>query len=115
MSKIRNRRVKDRQKRKKLKDRLRVQGVPEEKIEQIIEQRRQDDRARRHGHNTDALRYDPENDQGYYPDDSGYEPSAGDPLLRGAARATGMTAKVVKRRETITDWQFDKIARRSGR
>jgi hypothetical protein len=39
------------------------------------------------------------------PDDRGYRPNPGDPLLRGAARATGATARAVKRRTTITRYQ----------
>lgn len=103
---VKNRAEKDRKKRKKLRDRLEAKGVPADKIERIIEQRRIDDHARRH--NTgNVFKYDPDNDQGYYPDDSNYKPSQGDPLLRGAGRPTGMTAKVVKRPNTITDWQYE--------
>jgi hypothetical protein len=106
---IANRRMKDRKRRKKLREKLTAQGVPEELIEQIIEQRRHADRAARHGYKgTDVYQYDPDNDAGYYPNDSGYEPSEGDPLLRGVARATGMTARVVRRRDTITRWQYER-------
>lgn len=102
---IKNRKERDRKKRKKLRDKLEAQGVPEDKIERIIEERRRLDRAARHGYTIDS--YDPENDEGFYPDDSGYKPSPGDPLLRGAARATGMTKKVARRPNTITDWQYE--------
>jgi hypothetical protein len=42
------------------------------------------------------------------PDDTGYKPTVGDPLLRGAARVDGVTAKVVRRRHTITQFQYDR-------
>jgi hypothetical protein len=43
------------------------------------------------------------------PDDAGFKPSFGDPLLKGAGRADGVTAKVVKRSNTITEFQYDQI------
>ena len=41
-------------------------------------------------------------------DAKGYAPTYVDPLLKGAARATGATAKVVKRGRTMTKFQYDK-------
>lgn len=41
------------------------------------------------------------------PDDSKYRPSAPDALERGAARVSGITAKVAKRRTTIRKYDYD--------
>jgi hypothetical protein len=43
------------------------------------------------------------------PDDTGFRPSTPDSLRTGAARATGVTAKVAGRRNTITKWQYDEM------
>lgn len=108
---IKNRRDKDRKKRSKLKKKLRAAGASEELIERIIAERRQADLIARLGEDQARAARRAHADSG--PDDTGYEPDAGDPLLRGAGRATGMTAKVVVRGETITDWQYDEIKERS--
>lgn len=39
-------------------------------------------------------------------DDRGYKPTSGDPLLRGAARVTGDTAKAVKRKRGTAKWEL---------
>lgn len=44
--------------------------------------------------------YEPESDKGF-------KPTAVDPVLNGVARATGQTAKAVKRRRTMTKAQYD--------
>jgi hypothetical protein len=106
---VNNRARKDRAKRSKLKKRLRREGASEELIERIIARQRQEDLVARHGE--DYARTVRREAAVNGPDDTGYTPSEGDPLLRGAARATGMTAKVVKRRDTITDWQYDRMVR----
>jgi hypothetical protein len=103
--------MKDRKRRKKLREKLEAAGYAQDVIESIIEQRREEDRARRHEFNPNVYRYDPENDQGYYPDDTGYEPTPGDPLLRGAGRVDGVTAKVVRRKSTITKFQYDRLVK----
>lgn len=41
------------------------------------------------------------------PNDKGLKPTYVDPVLRGVARATGETAKAVKRKKTITKYQYD--------
>lgn len=41
-------------------------------------------------------------------DDKGYKPAYVDPVLTGVARATGETAKAVKRGKTVTKYQYDK-------
>ena len=104
-----NRRMKDRKRRKKLREKLEAEGYAQDVIESIIEHRREEDRARRHNLDSNVYRYDPENDQGYYPDDTGYKPSPGDPLFRGPARVQGVTAKVVRRGSTITEYQYDRL------
>lgn len=104
---IKNRRDKDRKRRTKLKAKLRAEGASEELIARIIERRRWGDLVARVGleqAREHASSYAHRDD----PDDTGYEPSDGDPLLRGAGRVSGMTAKVVRRRHTITDWQYDR-------
>lgn len=103
---IKNRREKDRKRRKKLKARLRAEGASEELIERIIAKRRHEDLVARLGE--DQARAARRRGAKRDPDDTGYEPSDGDPLLRGSARATGMTAKVVGRRHTITRFQYDR-------
>lgn len=41
------------------------------------------------------------------PDDKGFKPTKVDAVLNGVARATGQTAKAVKRRKTITKHEHD--------
>lgn len=111
MSRISNRREKDKRRRAKLRKRLEEAGVDPEKIERIIETKREDDRRARHGFAPESAPTREEipanTDESLWPDDTGYEPTAGDPLLRGPARVTGVTAKVVRRGSTITRYQFD--------
>lgn len=40
-------------------------------------------------------------------DDKGYRPTRRDPLLHGPARATGATARAVRRRSTYAQWQLE--------
>ena len=42
------------------------------------------------------------------PDDSKYKPRRYDPLLTGAARVTGKTATAVQRKNTYTDYDYNK-------
>jgi hypothetical protein len=109
---LNNRAQKDKKRRAKLRARLRAEGMSEDMIEVVIARRRHADLVARVGEE-EARRvrraYAPKD-----PDDTGYKPSLGDPLLRGAARAGGMTAKVVKRRNTITRHQHERETRRSG-
>jgi hypothetical protein len=63
---------------------------------------------RQHGANensTPHLRFG--NDLVEETDDSKYRPTRIDPLLTGVGRATGETAKAVKRGNTITRYQYD--------
>lgn len=100
-------RTRDKKRRKKLREKLAAEGVNEELIERIIERQAHDDRVARLG--LDWTR-DLANDQAHRrdPDDAGWQPSDGDPLLRGPARVGGITAKVVRRGETITKFQYDR-------
>lgn len=41
------------------------------------------------------------------PSDAGYKPTKVDSVLTGVARATGVTAKVIKKRKTVTKYQYD--------
>lgn len=45
-------------------------------------------------------------------DDRGYRPGSADPLKTGAARATGVAARVVGSKGTVTRWQYDEAERR---
>jgi hypothetical protein len=114
---ISNRRYKDKKKRAKLRARLRAQGVSEERIEQIIAQRRADDYDRGHARSQALSREQilANTDDSLWPDDSGYKPAKVDPLLRGPARVQGMTAKVVKRRSSITAFQHEREVGKSAR
>lgn len=88
--------------------RLEAAGVPAHLIEQVIERMRaQQAAARRAGVQVNEL--DAIHDRTHAalsPDDRGYRPDTGDPLLRGAARATGDTARAVKARRTYTAYQL---------
>lgn len=44
-----------------------------------------------------------------WPDDTGFKPPKVDPLLHGQARASGIAAKVVKRGNTITRFQYQAL------
>ena len=102
---IANRRMKDRKRRKKLGERLRREGYSEVLIEDIMVRERQKDLIARIGlEKTKEIR-----GRRGSPDDKGYKPDSGDPLLRGPARAQGITAKVVRRGSTITEYQYDRM------
>lgn len=111
MSRISNRREKDKKRRAKLRKRLRDQGVNEQEIERIIDQQRAYDRAMRGGWEPGPTRDEilANTDDSLWPDDTSYRPRTIDPLLNGVARATGATARVVKRRETVTEYQYDRL------
>jgi hypothetical protein len=47
------------------------------------------------------------------PDDSKYKPAKVDSALNGVARVTGETAKAVKRRKTITKYEYDQRTKES--
>lgn len=49
------------------------------------------------------------------PSDRGYRPTSGDPLLRGAGRAQGDTARAVARRKATTKWELDEQRSRAAR
>ena len=116
MSAIANRKDKDRKRRARLRKRLEASGVAPEVIERIIAVKREDDLARCHGYTPDRVLTREEilanTDDSLWPDDRGYRPSRRDPLLHGAARATGTAAKVVRRRYTITRYQYERMEER---
>lgn len=99
--------TRDQRHRKKLRAKLRAEGASEELIEKIIEQERYAALVKRHG--PDEARRIVIDQTSQEPDDSGYKPSAVDPLLKGVARVTGKAAKVVKRRDTVTRYQHDRM------
>ena len=120
---IANRKAKDKKKRRKLRRRLKAEGVPPDEIERRITQRRHADRRDRkerllHGQVSAVRQWEIYVDRlgleearriyaDWEPaDDAGYKPTQDDPLLKGAARADGITAKVVRRPNTITEHQY---------
>lgn len=110
MTTIANRKAKDRRFRKKLREQLLAEGLNEQLIEKIIDQQRHDDLVARHGlEGAREVAYTEAHRQDAYRDDSGFKPTGGDPLLRGPARVGGVTAKVVRRRDTITRYQYDSL------
>jgi len=106
-----NRKTKDRQRRAKLRARLEAEGVDPQTIEQVLATKREDDRLRRLGVAPAPTREEilANTDDALWPDDTGYRPSTPDPLLHGAGRVNGIAAKVVRRRETITRWHYDRM------
>jgi hypothetical protein len=60
-----------------------------------------------HEHNTPVLNlgkdYEP-------PDDKGFAPKQVDPVLVGTARATGVAAKAVTRKKTVTKSEYDEMS-----
>lgn len=115
MGRTKNRKTKDRQRRAKLRARLEAEGVDPETIERTISEKREDDRLRRLGIEPPSAREQilANTDDTLWPDDTGYRPSTPDPLLHGAGRTQGVAAKVVRRRETITRFQYDQLVRGS--
>lgn len=111
MSTEKNRAHKDRKRRKKLRDKLLAEGASEAFIGRALEQMRWDDLVRRHG--IDEARRIVHAELPTL-DDKGYRPKSPDSLLTGAGRADGMTAKVLKRRETITRFQYRQIVDRES-
>lgn len=102
--------TKQRKRRQKLRERLLAEGVNARLVDKIIEQQRHDDLVTRHGlEEARAIAYTEAQRQDKHWDDTGYEPKLGDPLLRGPARVGGITAQVVKRRDTITRFQYDRV------
>lgn len=114
MSRITNRAAKDRQRRAKLRKRLQAAGLSEAEIERIIAIKRADDHHRRHDYDQPGPTREEilaNTDDSLWPDDTGYRPVPVDPLLEGAARVNGVTAKVVRRRHTVTEYQRDRMLR----
>lgn len=105
---MRTLKARDQKRRKKLRAKLRAEGASEQLIEKIIEQERYAQLVKRHG--AEEARRIIIDQTSKEPNDSGYRPSAGDPLLRGPARVNGLAAKVVRRRNTITRFQYDGLA-----
>lgn len=110
---ISNRRMKDRKRRTALRAKLRAEGMAEPLIDEIIDRQRHDDLINRVG--LDKARAIRSTGAPPDPDDAGYKPSAGDPLLRGPARVGGITAKVVGRQNTITRFQYAREVEKENR
>ncbi len=95
------------ERRRQLRRKLEAQGVPEEEIERRLRAMQADQQRVRDVENH-MRRLEARTDDAYVtPDDRGYRPSRVDPVLSGAARATGETAKAVRRGKTITAWQHE--------
>lgn len=104
-------------KRTLLRKKLRDQGVPEEEIERRVAIKRDhQERLRRLGHDEEALDSVPlladvqaDTWARLSPDDSKFRPVRPDPLKTGAARAIGTAARVVGRKNAVTDWEYQEI------
>ncbi len=102
--------------RRQLRRRLEKMGCPPSEIERVVAQRESiaanrfqaQKHLQRHDEQedrlSDALKNPPPPVES--PDDSRYRPTRYDPLLTGVARATGETAKAIRRGKTATDWQI---------
>jgi SOS response regulatory protein OraA/RecX len=92
--------------RRQLKKKLRASGMSEELIERIIERKRFEQLARRHGSVEAAaqIRYAEQPEQ---PNDSAYRPRHIDSTLRGAGRASGDTAKSIRRGRALASWEMN--------
>jgi hypothetical protein len=96
--------------RQRLRRRLRDQGVSDTEIARQVERLRQRQAAAlRAGVRPGDLEavFD-QTHTALRLDDTGYRPTPGDPLLQGVARATGATAKAVRRRRTLTRYEHDR-------
>lgn len=91
-----------------LRRKLEARGVPNAEIQRQVERLRQHQAAARaagvNPNDLDVLWN--ETHAALRLDDRGFKPRAGDPLLRGAGRATGNTAKAVSRRKTYTAYEL---------
>lgn len=97
--------------RERLIDSMRAGGATSVAIDRAVDRLvAQQEAARRAGVNLEELdRIHNETHTTSSPDDRRYKPDLGDPLLRGAARATGATAAAAKRRRTLTKYQHDRL------
>ncbi len=96
----------DAERRRQMRKKLRAAGASEALIERMVERKKFEQLARRHGsvEAAAAIRYSEQPEQ---PDDSAYRPRPVDSTLRGAARATGDTAKSIRRGRGLALWEVD--------
>lgn len=111
-----------RKKRQALRAKLRKLGLPEEYIERRTDVMRARQQAERIGNDAEARRLGEVerellHEQTYLTtrlDDSKHKPTYVDPVLRGAARATGNTATAVRTGKTFTKYQLDRRDQRGA-
>lgn len=106
--------------RARLRTKLRAQGVAEDLIEAKIADLRDAQRAQRERDFPELTALAKEIDErGMYrrlsPPDSGYRPVQRDKLLEGVGRATGMTAKAVRREKGMTKWEYEQATKSADR
>lgn len=92
----------------RLRKTLTDKGWPQHRIDALIERRTAEYQEQRDAWEAGAARRARVIDETYErlsPKDTSHRPRHVDPLLRGAARATGHTATAVKRGTTITEYQ----------
>lgn len=95
--------------RARLRKKLLAQGVPPDKVAAILAnkaERQHQQRIEERGAAAERERIEEETYKRLSPNDSKHRPAPVDPLLRGAARATGETARAVKRGSTVAKWQY---------
>lgn len=96
--------------RERLIDSMRAGGATAPAIDRAVDRLvAQQEAARRAGVNLEELDRIHNETHASNPDDRRYKPDLGDPLLRGAARATGATATAARRRRTLTKYQHDRL------
>lgn len=91
--------------RKRLGKKLRAQGIPEEEVLRILARKAEDQRRQR-----EIERLATDRPTGGDLDDSGYQPARVDSTLTGVARATGETARAVRRGKTITRHEHREVS-----
>lgn len=105
----------DRRRRIQLEKTLLAEGLPRERVDAIIEHMRNTqvaERARERGDIFTCITPAETEDEFYERharqfDDKGYEPKPPDSVLMGTARATGIAVKAIKRRKTLTRYEYD--------
>lgn len=95
--------------RARLRKKLLAQGVPPDRVTAILAnkaERQHQQRIEERGAVAERERVEEETYKRLSLDDSKHRPTSVDPLLRGAARATGETARAVRRGSTVAKWQY---------
>lgn len=98
------------ERRRVLRRRLEALGLPQQKIDRLVDElRRRQEAARRAGVTLPEL--DEIHDRTWAErrlDDRGYRPTSPDPLLRGPGRVSEATARAARRRKATTRHEYDR-------